>query len=414
MRKLATIQRVHNVRPIPGADRIEVVDVLGWSVVVNKGEFKVGDICVYFEIDSWLPNTIPAFQSEVFEKRYTNWGTKRGMRLKTIKLRKQISQGLVLPLTSFPELGNPLSYNEGDDVTEILGVEKWESPEEETSNNGFGGKQAGSKPFPSFIRKTDQERVQNYMGELKNHMDETFEVTIKLDGSSMTVFHVVRGSEAFEFAWDDMETRRLKKLKGIRKVWNQFLTRIGAIRKPPFLQGVCSRNIQLGLGEDNHFVQYVKEHHILESLENYGKSIAIQGELIAPSIQNNYEQVKNFEYHLYDVFDIEKQDYLLPKDARQVAEDLGISYVPVLGEDVKLNEFQSMVPLKKEEGVLWTQDETPVMVPDDRGTVDNILVYAEGPGMNSGVKREGVVFKSNQTYFSFKAISNSYELNKKG
>jgi RNA ligase (TIGR02306 family) len=398
MRKLATIQKISAIRPIPGADRIVVADVLGWSVVVGKDEFNVGDLAVYFEIDSWLDSSIPAFQSDVFEPRYTNWGTKRGMRLKTIKLRKQISQGLLMPIDKFPELleqtrsGDYVClHQEGADVTEILKIEKWEAPEETASNAGGIAKAAGSKQFPSFIQKTDQERVQNYMNLLHKHKDETFEVTTKLDGSSMTVYHVGKDSPHFQHIVEDQELRALKKMSRWQKLWYNFKKKIGfGPETEPFFQGVCSRNIQLGLNDGSHFTTFAKERGILEALENFERNIAIQGELIGPTIQGNYEKMDKFGFFVYDIWDIDKQAYFLPADARRICEELGFDYVPVLDVAARLPEGAP------------------------REVVDALLAHAEGPGMNKGVKREGTCWKSNQTPFSMKCISNSYLLHKEG
>jgi RNA ligase (TIGR02306 family) len=395
VRKLASIQRITNIQPIPGADNIVRADVLGWSVVVGKDEFKVGDLAVYFEIDSWLDSSNPAFDTPIFQPRFVNWGTKRGMRLKSIKLRKQLSQGLLMPVTAFGDTLFARALGEGDDVTELLGIEKWE-PAEETQSNG-PNKSAGSKPFPSFIQKTDQERVQNYMHVIPEHLDETFEVTIKLDGSSMTVYHVDATSPHFAHVAKDEEARKLRKMSGWGRFWYKIGRALGFTSAPNYFTGVCSRNIQLGIDEDNHFSKFAREHQMFEALENYARNIAVQGELLAPSIQGNYEQVKGFEYHVFDVFDIDDQRYLLPEEAREVVDALGWNYVPVLHDTFSLCSLLSGNP-----------EETP------RDLVDAILDLAEGPGKNPGVKREGIVFKSNKTPFSFKAISNSYLLKKEG
>ena len=119
MRKLASIQTIKYVKPIPDADSIETVGILGWECVSKKGEFQTDDKCVYFEIDSLLPE-IPEF--EFLRKGCWNETFKK-FRLKTIKLRKQLSQGLALPLSVFPNLAK---LNVGDDVTELLGIEKYE------------------------------------------------------------------------------------------------------------------------------------------------------------------------------------------------------------------------------------------------------------------------------------------------
>jgi ATP-dependent RNA circularization protein (DNA/RNA ligase family) len=164
---------------------------------------------------------------------------------------------------------------------------------------------------------------------------------------------------------------------------------LGLVKQPESIVGVCSRNIDLGLDGDNHFSNYAREHNLVQAVQKAanGGSFAIQGELIAPSIQGNYEQVKGFEYYVFDVFNIDKQEYLLPEAARNFVRDAGLKYVPVLDVDCKLSRFGS----------------------EPREMADAILAYAEGPGMNKGVKREGVVFKSNtDVSFSMKAISNAY------
>lgn len=395
MRKLASIQKILNIRPIPGADAIEAIDVLGWTVVAQKGQHTVGDLVIYFEVDSFLNATDPRYAS--FEERFTNWGDKRGMRLKSIKLRKQLSQGLILPIRNFYELNDKV-LKEDDDVTEILKIEKWEPLHEVNSNaGGIGAKTAGAKPFPSFIRKTDQERVQNRI----NHLPvvagkETFEKTIKLDGSSMTVFHVNNTSPVFEQVAEDIEIRKLRNMGTVRRLWYKIQKKLGLVKAPTYLQGVCSRNIQLDPNGANHFSEYVSDFNVFGNLLALDKNYAVQGELIGASIQENYEKVVTNQYYVYDVFDIDAQKYLLPKDARAFAKAVGLAYVPVLDAEVNL------------EAVLGQ----PVTDENARQLIDLILTDAEGPGMNPGVKREGVVYKSNTTEFSFKAISNSYLLKK--
>lgn len=191
-RKLATIQIISNLTPIEGADKIEVAHVLGWECVVKKGEFKKGDIVVYVEIDSIMP-----------EKPEYDFLKDRKYRIKTIKLRGQISQGLVLPL------GN-LSGFIGDDVTDILGITKYLSPSEREEitqqerkiNNEknklkkflmryswfrrlFLSKKQKSK-FPYWVSKTDEERIQNIPHVLEQFKDKEVYVTEKIDYQSVT------------------------------------------------------------------------------------------------------------------------------------------------------------------------------------------------------------------------------------
>ena len=157
---MASIQVIGNILPVEGADAIEVAVVGGWKVVVKKGEYTSGDTVVYCEIDSWIPNNIAPFltKPEHFPKEYNGV---LGERLRTVKLRGQVSQGLILPLSVCEMVESRLFV--GLDVSIPLGIQKWEAPEE-------AGKASEAKgSFPHFLRKTDQERVQNLRGELLKH-----------------------------------------------------------------------------------------------------------------------------------------------------------------------------------------------------------------------------------------------------
>lgn len=273
-RKLASIRLIAEVKPIENADAIEAVRVDGWWVVCKKGEFKVGDLATYFEIDSWIPEDIAPF---LFKGREFN-GVK-GERLRTIKLRGQVSQGLLLPAT----VGGSF-HGECDDVTEFLGIQKWERP----IPAQLQGQMRGS--FPSFIRKTDQERIQNKLEVLDS--DDLWEVTLKLDGSSMTVY------------W-----------------WEGVF-------------GVCSRNIDLKTDQEgNSFVNTAKR--IFDNCDFTG--LAIQGELMGPGIQGNRENLKDHSFFVFDIWDITKQEYLSPEDRREFCKAYSLSHVPVLHEGDSIN-----------------------------------------------------------------------------
>ena len=202
-RKLASIRKISNIQPIEGADKIELVTVDGWKVVVAKDVgHKIGDLVIYCEIDSFLPIK-PEFEF-LRKSSYKKMGDQEGFRLKTIKLRGVTSQGLILPLSVLEgddemkigiskqpwgdqlQLGpydNTLVLEVGADVTEHLGIVKYEPP----IPAELAGKVKGL--FPSFLRKTDEERIQNLSDqydELKTH---TYYVTEKLDGSSATFYY---------------------------------------------------------------------------------------------------------------------------------------------------------------------------------------------------------------------------------
>lgn len=278
-RKLAKIVVIDAIIPIENADAIELAIIGGWKVVVKKGEFKPSQKAVYFEIDSWIPESIAPF---LFEGKEFN-GVK-GARLRTKKLRGVISQGLLLPV---PEAYAELE--EGTDVTDEFGIQKYEKllPEQ------LRGLAKGN--FPSFIPKTDQERIQNLSKEIGKYDGELFEVTLKLDGSSITVF--VNNGEC----------------------------------------GVCSRNLELKEDDSNAFWKIAKKLDIHQKILSTGRNLAFQGEMLSPSIQGNYEKVDDLCMYVYDVFDIDENRYLLPSERLTLCEALGIEQVPLLG-------YYSLVP----------------------------------------------------------------------
>jgi len=361
-RKLASVRVVSGVAPIPNADQIEVAQIDGWSCVVKKGELQEGTKCVYFEVDSFLPANDARFG--FLEPKFTEWQGKRGMRLRTIKLRGQLSQGLALPLSNFPELAD---VEVGDDVTEQLGIEKWERP----LPASLTGLARGN--FPAFVPKTDQERVQNLPQVFEKYADEPFEVTMKLDGSSMTAY----------------------------------------IKDGVF--GVCSRNLDLKETEGNAFWRAARKQNLEEALrkivDHVGYDIALQGELVGDGIQGNYEKMPAGEqqFFLFDAYLIGHNRYAAPHERWDLLDALNMTgahvpHVPIFhvipgAEQVVDQDTNIPVPMFK----------LGSFAPD----MDAILQLAEGVGMNEGVKREGLVFKHIGGKFSFKAISNSYLLSEK-
>lgn len=259
-RKLASIQIISDIRPIEGADVIEIARINNWDVVVAKNVgHKVGDNVVYCEIDSFLPIR------EEFEflrkSSYKKMGDQEGFRLKTIRLRGQVSQGLILPMSIFGDFG--WTAYEGLDVTERLGVVKYEPP----IPAELSGKVKGL--FPSFIRKTDEERVQNLVKEYTQWVEEDmdFYVTEKLDGSSATYYY---NDGVF---------------------------------------GVCSRNLELLETEDNTFWKVARKLKLEDKLVKNGRNLCLQGELIGEGIQGNPYKIKGHTVRFYNIFDIDHQDY---------------------------------------------------------------------------------------------------------
>jgi len=283
-RKLASIQRVLEINPIPEADAIERATILGWQCVVKKDELKVGDLCVYFEIDSLLPIK-PEY--EFLRKSCFN-SRLNGFRIKTIKLRGQISQGLALPLCillSFWSL-----YQEGDDVTEILEVRKYEIEIPAC----LGGDVNGT--FPSFVPKTDELRIQSAPDVLTRHNDVPFVVTEKLDGTSTTFF--VKDGEF----------------------------------------GVCGRNWHFKEGVRNTYWEIAKKYDIEVKLRKLGFNIAIQGEIVGPGIQKNKYALSEHKFYVYHVFDIDKYAYYYHIGMEDFCTTIGFETVPILERNFFLKE----------------------------------------------------------------------------
>ena len=279
-RKLASIRKITDIKPIEGADMIEMAIVDGWEVVIKKGEYNVGDFCVYCEIDSFLPIK-PEFEFLRKSSFRKNYDKSEGFRLKTIKLRGQISQGLVLPISVVPET---VKIEYGTDVTEVLGIVKYEAP----IPSDLAGKMKGG--FPSFLTKTDEERVQNLSSKYNSIVisGDEFYATEKLDGSSAT-FYLNNG----EF-------------------------------------GVCSRNLELIETPDNTFWKVARELKIEEKLRKFGKNICLQGELIGEGIESNKYKVRGQTVYFFNVFDIDKHKKYDYNSFINTIDVLGLNTVPII------------------------------------------------------------------------------------
>lgn len=259
MRKLATIRRISKIEPISGADAIEAASVDGWKAVVKKGEFSEGQRVLYIECDAFLPEGNPAWQFLV-DKQPTEFNGQRGHVLRSVKLRGQLSQGLILTIAG------PWDR---DNLDETLGIKIWERP----IPASLAGQVAGNFPTHLFP-KTDQERAQNLtdkiFGEWK---DLKWEITTKLDGSSCTV----------------------------------------AVHEG--VNYVCSRNVWLKIegNEGNSFVGIAVWSGLLDALAEFdkeGRPLAVQGELMGPGIQGNQEKLSHHKLFIYDIYDIKAQRYL--------------------------------------------------------------------------------------------------------
>lgn len=285
-RKLATIQIIEDLKPIPDADLIEVATVKGWKLVVKKGEYKVGDKAIYCEIDSFLP--IKEEYEFLRKSSYKKMGDIEGFRLRTIKLRGQISQGLLLPLAN--SLAVHESVEVGQDVSESLGIIKYEPP----IPAELSGIMKGS--FPSFIQKTDEERIQNLSDVYDNFKKSRFYVTEKLDGSSAT-FYFNNGNF-----------------------------------------GVCSRNIELLENEGNSFWKLARHLLLEEKMKEGGKNICLQGELVGEGIQGNPYKLKGQHVKFFNGFDIDEQRALNLDEFLEVSDMFNIDTVPIITKLYQLPE----------------------------------------------------------------------------
>ena len=340
MRKLATIRKIDALRPIPDADAIECAVIGGWTAVVKKGEFEAGDLAVYCEIDSWIPHALAPFLSKGKEPRVFDGIA--GERLRTMKLRGQLSQGLLLPFAIMKPFFDDILFTEGVDVSELLGIVKYEAP----IPAQLAGEVKGM--FPGWIQKTDQERIQNLKEELDYWLREqhVWEVTEKLDGSSMTVF----------------------------------------LRDGEF--GVCSRNLELKPSESNSLWKVAVRNDLELKLRRANRNLALQGELIGEGIQGNPYKQKGQEFFLFDIYDIDTSKYLTPAERNAFVEEHDIKHVPVLAFGAEL---WDTLGINSIDGILKFAEGKSVM------------------GM-IGCEREGLVFKSKAMQCSFKAISNKFLL----
>jgi RNA ligase (TIGR02306 family) len=260
-RKLVSIQEVGAVEPIPGADNIMQARVMGWTVVIKKGELAPGDRCVFFEIDSVLPDG-PAWSEFMRIRKF---------RVRTLKLRGVLSQGLALPVSilegDVPEVGV--------DIRDRLGVTKFEAVLPDTRE------MAGA--FPSQVPKTDEIRLQSALGVLDEISGRDFYVATKLDGSSATYF---RGADGFT---------------------------------------ACSRNWALKRG--GNAVWRAADRYRLE--EVLPADLAVQGELCGPGIQKNRLGLAELDLFIFSAYDVRRGAFLGYHELVETCARLGLKMVPV-------------------------------------------------------------------------------------
>lgn len=376
-RALVYITTLDEIKPIEGYDRVEHGRVGGWWCIINKADnMQVGDKVVYFEVDSKVPSSDERFA--FLEKRH--------YKIKTLKMCKVLSQGLIMPITAFPELEGK---NIGEDVTDILKVVYAEAEDNSRKNGNpnakyesmkarhkklfkkpwakwmmkrawgrkvmfffFGKKKDNPRGFPSFISKTDEERVENQPWRIGD--GKTYLCTEKLDGTSCTYALERKGRNKFEFY-------------------------------------VCSRNVrqadenQVTYHDHNIYwdlaFKYNIESHLKEFLVQFPdlKWVCIQGEGVG-TVQGNPLKLKEDDLYVFNF----KDSYIgrwPSMDGKQQIEEWGMKWVPIIGE---------------------------VQMPD---TMEELKALADGNSVvNPSVMREGYVYRSLDGVESFKNVSNKYLL----
>lgn len=363
-RKLASIQKIEEIKPIEGADLVVHYRVLGWWVVGRKDEFNVGDKVVYIEIDSILP-----------EKTEFEFLRPKKFRIKTQKIRGVISQGIIFSMDILPNN----NYSIGDDVSDIIGVKKYEPNdmiEQEalskvkTPDNKFVApiknilfrycpsvarfifrkSKKESFAWPKDVPHTDETRVQILQDLITEHKGNIFYTTEKVDGSSITIYYINK----------------------------KF--------------GICSRNINYGDGKrfSNNFTDTVLKYKLDEILPSYCKernlNLAIQGELLGPKIQGNKYELTDYQILFFSVFDVDKKCYLNYTEAVEIIHELGMTFVPLV------NPYYEMT--------------------DD---IDELIEKSIGKSLvNPKIQREGLVFRLlnpvEGQHVSFKAINPKFLL----
>jgi RNA ligase (TIGR02306 family) len=272
-RKLTSIQVVTEVNPIPGADRIEKVRVLGWNVVCPKDKFKPGDKIVYIEVDTIVPD-IPVFE---FLRKYK-------FRVRTINMRHTISQGLIMGLE---EMGLDDSVNVGDDLTEALGFNKYVEP----IPLQLDGEVIGRRPW--YVPKTDEFRLQAYPELLEEMLEKRAYVSTKIDGTSSSIYYNPTIDEPF---------------------------------------GVCSRNLNIKRAEGNGHWKVALKYNLEEKMARMTDGgIVIQGELAGPGIQSNKMELKEIDIYVFNIISIVSGEYLSVHAMQELCTELGLKTVDIIG-----------------------------------------------------------------------------------
>ena len=357
MRKLASIQQISAINPIEGKDRIEMATILGYNVIVKKGEFAVGDLCVFCEIDSVLP-----------EKPEFEFLRPKKFRIKTMKLGSAYSQGICFGLDILPPKKRGESYVLDEDVTSVIGVTQYE-PTMDKEPDELVAKQTKKYPkwlmrfawfrklvgigkpkksgFPSFIKRTDECRLQGNPAKLQDKRE--WIASEKVDGQSGS-WALLRHKRHWPFS-DDFE----------------YI--------------VCSRNLRLKVKDNSSYWKVSDKYNIEAALRNMignREWIAIQGECVGPKIQGNKYKLTDYDMYVFNlIYPTGRRDSL---KAKSIIENKGMNFVPIVNEHYVL--------------------------PD---TMEQALADATGPSaLNPDTLREGFVIRSKDGQESWKIVSPAF------
>ena len=349
-RQLASIKRVIKLEPITGADFIERAFIDGWQCIVKKGEFSIGDLGLFLEIDS-VPPQQSAFEWLWMKKDSTDNTRPANFRIRTMKIRGVLSQGVLIPIDTLAEAGLlsyywfDIGFEEGDDLTEVLGITKYEPP---TFTNSRGPSNFDCRgTFPSMVPKTDEIRIQSVPAVLEELRGHPYVITEKCDGTSAT------------FLIDPRD--------------NEF--------------HACSRNYSIKDG-DNIYWNIAKKYGIEEKLRQFPQYV-IQGEIVGPGIQKNPMGLASIELRVFNVFDLSEGNYVPHWDAERISLTLNIPVVSWIDWNNEFNYTQEELLFKAEGKYEGTKNEREGIVVR---SVDNM--YSEAL----------------KGRLSFKVISNKYLL----
>ncbi|KAK7931215.1 hypothetical protein PG985_001927 [Apiospora marii] len=366
-RKLVSVRRIAALQPIKGNRHVEVAKIDGWNVIVMKEDYHVGQLVVYFEVDSFLPNTEVRFWEYCQPHKVQEYNGQCGYVVKTFMKYGRVTQGIVFPLDAFSEIREAQQELEAKfgnggmavkallemDFTATLGVKKYDSVY-------FDAAGSYGRP-PPFFPQPGCERAQNISGLFERFGDTMFQITEKLDGLPMTIYNVRKDSELYRALPQDRDS---------------------STKRPQY--GVCGRENDYVEHEKSVFWMAARQQDIVNKLKRLGKNLAVQGELCGSSIMRNSMGFAEGQHRFYvfGIYDIDRAAWMSADKAFDLCKQLNLTHAPVVGR-LRLSSFAT--------------------------SLDELLKKAEGKGV-LGKNREGLIFRTPNNTWGFKVIANSWLL----